>query len=183
MPRTLSQKTTELLTDLAPFLASDLLVQGVVSAYANEIDRIESTAEALAGIMFPAEAQDLPILGSRYVVAILSMWETLLDLPVAPADVALADRRSKVLAHIRKRNSGAGSDWVSILTTAVGSIVWTYREGPGDYQVTLTIPFGGTYSAAQVGRLARVITPAHLQILVGYTTGFVIGVSHIGDPL
>lgn len=161
------------------------MTQAVINAQANELQRIEDAAVAVTTAMFPTRSTDVPLLNGSWTAPILSMWETLLNLPVNPSGVSLADRRSKVQAHIQKRNSGAGSDWVAVLTEGLGPVAWTHQEGPGPYQVTILIPYvAGSYSAGQVAALARAITPAHLDLSVGYAEGFLVGISLVGlEPL
>lgn len=184
MPRVLSQKALDMLADLPPYLQNDGMVQGVVAAQAGEYQRIESAATAILNGIFPAQANDVPILGV-WTARLLSMWETLLNLPVNPAGVTLADRQAKVQAHIQARNSGAGSDWIATLSQAIGTSAWTHLEGPAAYTVTITLPgVSGTYSAGQVAQIARQITPAHLDVIVAFAGGFIVGVSLIGiQPL
>lgn len=183
-PRILTDKAVEMLADMTPFMREDPFVQAVVAAQAAEYERLDDAARTMLGALFPAQADDVLLIGT-WPAPLLSMWEDLLLLPVAPAGVTLADRRAKVLAHIQGRNSAAGSDWIATLSRALGTDAWTHLEGPGDYQVTITVPSAaGSYSAGQIGQIARKITPAHLDIIVGYGSGFLVGISQIGiEPL
>lgn len=183
-PRVLSDKAQTLLADLPPFLREDGMVQGVVQAQAGELQRIEDAATAILGAIFPAEAQDL-VVQTRWTARMLSMWESMVNLPVAPVGVVTTERQAKVLAHIQGRNSGAGSDWIRTLSQAIGSTAWTHQEGPGAYTVTITVPAStGSYLLGQIGAIARLITPAHLDIIVSGGAGFIVGVSRVGiEPL
>lgn len=166
---------------MPPYWYGDPTARAVVQAYANEAQRIEDTAAAIRDAMFPSQAADVPVLSGSAKASILSMWEMLLDLPVNPPGVTTVERRSKVLARVQRRNSGAGSDWIASLTQSLGTLSWSHQEGPGNYQVTIHIPYGsGTFNAGQVLALARLITPAHIDITVGYSEGFLVGISMVG---
>lgn len=180
-PLTLTPRAQELLDDMPPYWHADPTARAVIQAFASEAQRIEETAAAIRDAVFPSQAADTPVLNGSATVAILSMWEMLLDLPMNPAGVTTAERRSKVLARIQKRNSGAGSDWIAALTASLGTLSWTHTEGPGSYQVTIRIPYGtGSFTAGQVLALARLITPAHIDVTVGYDEGFLVGISAVG---
>lgn len=155
----------------------------VINSEANEFQRLWDAGQALLDSVFPTEADDVPIL-VVWTGRLLSMWETMLGLPVAPPGITLADRRAKVQAHIQARNSAAGTDWIAVLSAALGTTAWTHLEGPADYTVTITIPpGGGSYNLGQITAIARKITPAHLDVIVTSGTGFVVGVSDVGDVL
>lgn len=182
--RYVSAKALELLELMPPYLTDDTLVVAIECAYGSEYQRIEDAQAAVRDAAFPTHTDDIRLpTGTRVWLA--SMWESLLRLPVSPVGVTIAERRAKITAHIRKRNSGHGSDWVATLSEALGTTPWSYQEGPGDYQVTIHIPHAaGTYSADQVLVLAREITPAHIDVLPAYSEGFLIGISLIGvEPL
>jgi hypothetical protein len=175
----------DLLPDLPLYLQRDPLVQRVMTAYGWELGRIDYYARAVLAGFLGSEMSDVPVL-DRYLAPVMAMWEKLLGLPVQPAGATTAERRAKVLAYIQKRNSGSGSDWVTLLQLALGATV-VYEEGPGDYQVTFTLPIGSPYTLTQVQALARDITPAHLTFdTIDPAPGdarLKIGISKIGDTL
>jgi uncharacterized protein YmfQ (DUF2313 family) len=185
MPVTLSDKARTMLADMPPYEADEPFVQAVIAAYANEFERIEDAAVAIQNALFPARAADVALPEIGVIARIMSMWESFLGLPVAPAGVSVTERRNKINAHIRKRHSAEGADWVANLTEAIGATPWTYQEGPGDYVVTLHIPFDSTsYSASQMMALAREMTPAHLDVVPVFNEGFLVGISLVGvEPL
>lgn len=165
-----------MLADLSPDLGDAPEVQQVVDCLARELQRLEDRAGSVRDELFPAQAQD-DWKG-------LSMWESLLGLPVNLPGATLTQRRQLVLAAIRQRGESSGAQWVDLISTALGTTNWVHQEGPGAYTVTITIPYspGGLYGG-QVVQLARRVTPAHLQVNSGFTGGFVIGVSNIGDVI
>lgn len=175
-----------MLDDMPPYYRDDPMTQAVIVAYANEYDRIEAAVRQVQAAGFPTQSADVTLVVGAATARLLSMWETLLNLPVAPAGVPLADRQAKVVAHIRKRKSGRGADWAATITEALGgSTSWTYTEGPGAYQVTVNLPYvAGSYTAGQVQALVSAISPAHLDMIVRYGQGFLVGINFVGiDPL
>lgn len=173
--RTLTATAERLLDDLPPYLRSDPHAQGYTLAFANEADRAWAMLNSLATKFLPHSADD--------EFRTLGMWERLLGLPVEPVGISEDDRSTKVVAFFRSRKAASGAKWLELLTTALGSGDWTHQEGPGDYEVTITIPFAsGGYSAVAVESLLRKITPAHLVVNAQYAEGFIIGDSP-GDPL
>jgi hypothetical protein len=177
LPSVLAPKALEMLDDLPPYYQRDPHVQAYVHAVAIELQRLEDGMDSMRYGLFAQYAND-----ER---GTLALWEMLLGLPVRPEGISEADRKDKVLATLRGRSAGSAARWVETLTGALGATQWTHEEGPAPYQVTLRIPpEAGTYTAAQVVRIARAITPAHLDIVVAYGTGFLIGISAIGqEPL
>lgn len=177
MPDVISEHGQKLLRDLPPYLDSDPWVQTIVDVCAREWKRIEDTIERGREKSRPYNADD--------EFGFLSMWETLLDLPVQPAGATVAQRRAKVVASLSTRKSGSGADWIARLSEALGGMPWTHQEGPSPYQVTIFLPVEtGTYTAEQVSRLARKITPAHLDISLSFGVGFIVESSFIGiQPL
>jgi uncharacterized protein YmfQ (DUF2313 family) len=177
-------KADDMLAMMPPYLTSDPLVIAIMQAFGGEYQRIEDAQSAVSDAAFPSQAND-ELLPTGAMVTLAQMWETLLGLPVNPVGVTILERRAKICAQIQTRTAGSGSDWVATLTAALGATPWSYEEGPGDYQVTIFIPHDvGSYSAEQLLILARKITPAHIDIVPAYDTGFLIGISDIGiEPL
>ncbi len=174
MPATLAAKTAALLEDLPPYLAGDAAAQSFTDAIARELQRIEDVALALAHEHFPQYSTD--------VYGLLGLWEAFLGLPVKPPGIDISQRRDKVLGHLRKRKTAAGSDWSAALAQSMGNTPYTYEEGPNPSTVLIRYPYDPTsYNTAQVAALARQITPAHLSIEATYNEGFIIGVSLIGS--
>jgi hypothetical protein len=159
--------------DLPPLYDNDETVAAILQAMGNEFQRIEDAANVIRRGMFPQSADD--------TYGLLSLWETLLGLPVAAAGVGVAARQANVLARLRGRGSGAGADWVATLTSLIGT-GWNYQEGPGDYVVTIYLPFAaGGDASIRAQNLARAITPAHLDIAVVFDEGFLVGEGRIGE--
>ena len=176
MPRTISEAGQELLDDLPPYLSEDGVVQGVIDALAREQKRISDTADGIRRTAFPSQADDS--------FNMLSLWETILGLPVKPQGTPDDQRRSKVLATLQGRDVGTGKGWTAAVAQAVGTNWQQAENTPGPYQLTVTLPFpAGSYEGQQAGRLIRTITPAHIDLLVSYGTGFIVGVSLVGQDV
>lgn len=173
----LPQKAQDILADMPPWYAEDEITVGIITAGALELQRIQTFMETIREQMHPQNADD--------TYGLLGLWENLFGLPVQPAGVSLTDRRSIVLAHLQKRASGAGADWEAAITQALNTNSWTYSEGPGDYQITVRFPYAsGGYTSTQARVLIQEITSAHLQLIVGYSQGWLVGISLVGiDPL
>jgi uncharacterized protein YmfQ (DUF2313 family) len=170
------ERTEQMLDDLMPELADSDDVRQVVRLSGLELARLEAEARGLSESVLPTQASD------EYRT--LQMWEKLLGLPVAPAGATEEQRRSLVLASVRKLHSSSGADWVDAITQALGTSTWTHEEGPADYQITIRTPYAaGGLVPGQVAVLARRLTPAHLTVATGFTTGFLVGISTVGDVL
>ena len=167
----LSERATEMLAMLPPYLEDEPYVRQVINVEARELERIEATANLIREKMMPTKADD--------TFDLLAIWEQTLGLPVKPAGQSVEARRGKVLVAFRK--IGSGADWMAALSEAVGSDAWTHTEGPAAYTVILEQPHAvGSYEAAMVESIARRITPAHIQLAVTDTDGFIVGVSIVG---
>jgi uncharacterized protein YmfQ (DUF2313 family) len=170
------ERTEQMLGDLMPELADSDDVRQVVRLSGLELERLEGEARGLSESVLPTRASD------EYRT--LPMWETLLGLPVEPAGATVEQRRALVTASVQKLRAGSGADWVAAITQALGTTTWDHEEGPADYQITIRTPYEpGGLVPGQVAVMARRVTPAHLTIATGFTTGFLVGVSDIGDVL
>lgn len=176
MPRTISETGQALLDDLPPYLSDDGTVQGVIDALAREQQRITDAADAVRRTAFPSQADDS--------YNMLSLWETLLGLPVKPPGVPDDQRRSKVLATLQGRDVGTGVGWTRAVEQAVGTNWQQAENTPGSYQLTVTLPYAaGSYEGRQAANIIRAITPAHIDLLISYGTGFLIGISLVGQDV
>jgi uncharacterized protein YmfQ (DUF2313 family) len=169
-------KLEAMLGDLQPELTEDPIITSTLRALASELQRIDDAADQIRRGFFPGWTNDS--------YRLLSLWEQFFGLPVAASAMTLEQRREFVEAHFRKRLAGAGYDWENALTKAMGTTHYVYHEGPAPYFVNITYPFAsGAPNSAIVQGLAREITPAHLALGIGYTQGFLVGISLIGDLL
>jgi hypothetical protein len=117
MARSLSDTALRLLDDLPPFEQSSKDIQGVLDVSARELDRLDAAVVSVRDNFFPQSADML-----------LPIYEQILGLPVAPAWKSTAQRKSSVMAFLRKlRSSGSAVDWVENLTALIGT-GWTWDE-------------------------------------------------------
>ncbi|MET0604185.1 MAG: putative phage tail protein [Baekduia sp.] len=115
MPATLT--TEKLLEMLPPFVAASKDVQATVAALSNELDRINEAKDAVRRQATPQTADSL-----------LSGWESVLGIPVAPAGQTIEQRRETVVGYMQRLKSIAtGPEWVAALTRLIGT-QWTYEE-------------------------------------------------------
>jgi uncharacterized protein YmfQ (DUF2313 family) len=160
---------------MPPYYAEDESVHAVMIGLGNELDRVQAAGEAVRNAAFPQMADDTH--------GLLRMWERLVGLPEAPTGISVAARQQKVVASLRMRKTGAGKDWVALMSAALGTDLWTYDESD-PYEIHVFIPFAsGTYSATQVAQIARAITPAAWKVIVNYEPNFIVGVNEVGDEL
>lgn len=171
-----TEKLEAMLGDLQPELLEDPAVIATLRAVAIELQRLDNAADGVRRGFWPLWSDD--------TYGVLGLFEQLFELPVEPVGLTLEQRRALIVAHFQKRLAGAGSDWELALTQAMGSTEFTYIEGPAPYTITIRYAFAnGAPNSAQVQKLARQMTPAHLQLVAGYSQGWLVGISLIGDPL
>lgn len=169
-----SDKGTEMLADLPPYLADDPYARALVDAVAREVQRIDDYVAEVSEYLRPHAAT-----GDW-----LSLWERVMGLPVAP-DASEATRRTVLVAAIRRRTAGAGEGWGDLLTALIGSGGWSVTENyPSAYEVEISVPIDQTtYRAGAIQDFLRVSVPAHLDWTVDWTVGdFRVG-SEVGDIL
>lgn len=164
-----------LLADLPHYYRGDRDAERFLIAVGNELERIEAFLDAFRFGYFPQNADD--------TYGLLGLWEASLGLPVMPPDATVLARRNQVMVALRKRKSGPSAKWMDNVTTALGSDQWTYAENtPDPYQLTITLPDApGSYNVSLVRSLLRQITPAHLEMVTGYRTGFAVDVSTVDE--
>lgn len=163
-----------MLATIPSYYDGNSFVEGFLDALGRELQRIEDRYNAIRTGLFPQTADD--------TYKLLSLWELLLNLPVAPLGVTVTVRRNLVLASLNGRSLSSGAAWVATLNQAMGGTPWTYQEGPGSYQVTIYFPFSSTsFNSVQVQQLARGLTPAHIDLAAAYNEGFIVGEGRVGE--
>lgn len=166
--------TQRMIDNMPPFYRGESFIEGYLDAVGRELQRIEDRATQIQQGMFPQNTDD--------AYKLLSLWELLLGLPVAAAGATLLQRRNLVVSTLAARSQASGAAWVASVGQAMGGTPWTYQEGPGDYTVTIYIPFSSTsFNSVQVQNLVRKITPAHLVLSVVYNQGFIVGEGIVGE--
>ena len=159
---------------LAVDLRRSSVVERLELALANELERIDDFLMELLHTSFPQNATDAN--------GTLSIWEMTMGLPVQPEGMSEQDRRDALLARLVARNADEGQDWTNAATLIIGPD-WSYRENyPGPDQLTVLIPFApGTPEADRIEVMLRDITPAHLELIVTFSGGFIVGESEVGE--
>jgi uncharacterized protein YmfQ (DUF2313 family) len=166
--------TQRMIETMPPYYRGESFIEGFMDAVGRELQRVEDRAAAIQQGMFPQNTDD--------VYRLLSMWELLLGLPVAPPGVALTTRRNLVTATLASRSQSSGAAWVASVNQAMGGTPWTYQEGPAASTITIYISFSpSSFNSVQVQQLVRNITPAHLDLAVAYNQGFVVGEGRVGE--
>ena len=163
----LSPTAVRMMETLPSYYWGEPLVERIMQAWANEVDRADAQLDAIMNGLVPTLATDE--LGLR------AIWEAQLGLPVAPTDASGTQRTAKIAALLHAIGSaGSAADYIELITTAINSGGWQLlRDSPGDFQDTLVIPFDpGSYNAGQIVQIARRLHPAHRQLFVTYEAGF-----------
>lgn len=165
------------LETLPPVLHNDPDIRAIVYVQAREAQRMEDTLDDLIAQFFPQHATELG----------LAWWEALVRTTRAPLGATVADRRATVIALLQKMNSSpAGTDWVANISLLAGA-GWVYEEhipgngsSPPENTVRITLPFPPTstlYALTEV--LIGEVTPAHLDVILAYTGGFILDASQL----
>lgn len=173
----MSERGRRMLDSLWPPEVGDPAVVALVRADADELDAIEGLADTARLQAWPHMADD------QY--GLLALHERLLNIPIQPSGVPLATRQATAKSAIQSRRVGTARQWVKRMDALMRGNPWRFqRNHPGRGQLTITIPYGeGSYSASQVRKFAERVTPAHLEIIVRYESGWIAGVSRVGDPV
>ena len=173
----LSERGIRMLETLAPFEAEDPAVIAVMRAGADELDLIEQAMLTVRDQAWAHKADDTH--------GLLAVHERTLRLPVAPPGASIAQRQTVIKARMQSRRSGWKADWVKAMDALLGAGQWSCLENnPLGNQLKITIPFAlGGYTATQAEQLARERTPAHVQIVMAYVQGFIVGVSTVGSAI
>ena len=166
MARTLSDTTIELLDGLNPLFIGDPDIQGTLAACDGELALVEGKMN---------DVQEGITGAGKY----LESWEKLFGLANVGTD---AERISAVESSFRQiGSSSSGGAWELRLSEIAPSS--SYEEDLIlDYTIRVSIPYSsGGVKAGQTERLLRQLTPAHLDIIVSYDVGFIVGESNLGE--
>lgn len=172
--RILSPLAQLCLSHLPSYYENDPFTQAVINAVARELERFEAARASIERGFFPVFASN--------AYRMLGIWELIYGLPIEP-NASDAQRTAALLAKIQGRRSASGSDWVANVTAALGTSNWTHQEDfPSAGFLTVTIPFSTTsYSAGLARTFIQETAPAHLELIVNYDAGFIVGVSEVGE--
>lgn len=161
---------------LPPVLRDDPSYQAVIYALAKEIDRLESFIEQVRAQFNPNTAD-----------VMLKAWEVMTGVTVEPSGQTVAERRSTVVAMLRKRvASPTGLSWEDNVTALVGP-GWSYQEHvegdgttPPAGTIRVILPFPPTSDRyALTERMLRQITRAGKDLQLQYSGGFVLDESQL----
>jgi uncharacterized protein DUF2313 len=177
MPLEVSDAGEALFALMPHYYREDPAAQAIIDPVARELKRLEEFLKLVQNQWYPQNAAD--------DYGQLGLREEQLGIPVEPQSLSVEQRRQIVAAYEQARLSGSGEDWIILLTMALGATIWEHDENdPGDYDLRLTIPYEELgFSAGQVEALADVVTPAHLNIALTYSEGFIVGINRLGDSM
>lgn len=148
------------------------IILRVVQARANEIDRMDAMIDTIKLGMIPGAGDD--------TLRLLSVWEAILGLPVAPATATVALRQIAVQAALKRLNAVTAADVLELLTAQLGASFSIDRDTPALLQDTLNLDYASnSYQAAIVRQIVGAIWPAHRQLLFHYAGGFLLDSSQL----
>lgn len=168
----LSETVRRMLATLPAYYDSESIVERIMQARANEVDRFDTLIDAISTQVQPGQATD--------ELGLLGMWEFVLGLPIRPPDATVAQRQSKADAALRRLDAGSSEQAMEVLEAAIGGSFVVLRDTPDPLRDTLEIPYdAGSYNAAQVEAIAQRIWPAHRELLMRYSEGFILDVARL----
>lgn len=112
----------------------------------------------------------------------LREWEAILGAPISPAGQTLTERRSTVLAYLQRlRGTPYRLTWNQKVAMLIGSVYTLEEHDPADpaspaaHVIRVKTPYApGSAYYAQLFQALRDITPAHLEIQLVFTGGFLL---------
>lgn len=170
----LTSRAEKMLATLPHYYRGEPLVERVMQAKANEVDRLDALIDKLMIELQPGSATD--------DLGLLGIWEAHFDLPIRPTDATLGQRQAKVVGALRSLGVTAASDSLDLLAAAIGGSFTIERDTPGLLQDTLEVPFdSASYNAGAVALLARRMWPAHRQLFISYAGGFLFDTTPLDE--
>lgn len=146
------------------------IVERVLQARANEIDRMDARIDELKLGLIPGAGDDS--------LRLLSLWEAILALPVNPAGASVPQRQAAVRAGLLRMNAITAADVLVLLEAQLAGGFSITRDAPALLEDTITIHYAeGSYTAATVIRIVQRVWPAHRLLHVRYDTGFLWGIA------
>jgi hypothetical protein len=168
----LTDTAQRMLETLPTYYWENPIIQRILQARANEIDRMDATVDLLKQGLVPTTADD--------ELGLLSIWEIILDLPVAPPDATVAQRQAAVKAGFKRLSANTAADVLSLLQTQGGTGFAIARDTPALLEDTITIHYAeDTFQAAMILSLAQRAWPAHRLLVVAYDAGFAFDLSEL----
>lgn len=171
----LTATAQRMFSTLPIYYSGEPLLERIIQAWANEIDRIDARLDAIKNGLVPVLATD--------DLGLLALWEIQVGLPPNPPDATVSQRVAKIAAVLQALDAGSAAGYIATISAAIDSGAWVLlRDTPGSFQDTLQIPFDpGSYNATQVEAIARRMHPAHRQLFMRYTAGFLLDESRLDE--
>jgi uncharacterized protein YmfQ (DUF2313 family) len=173
-----------LLTDTARRMASTLpayyegepLLDRMLQARANEIDRLDAIVDQLAHDLIPVQATD--------ALGLLGAWERHLELPAGDA-LSEAQRQDRVAAALQSLDAASGTSVMASISTLLDGAPFTiYRDQPAPLWDTLEFSYDPAgVSVDELEAFAERLWPAHRKLVMRFQQGWIVGVSRPGDAI
>lgn len=165
----LSPTAGRMLDSLPDYYWGNDVVERILQAWADAIDRLDAMLDTLKEGLVPTTATD--------DLKLLSIWEQILRLPVRPS-ASVRQRQMAVKAALGRLNATTAADVNLMLTLQAGGGFSIARDDPGLLQDTITIHYSETsFAGAMIKRLAQDAWPAHRELLYTFDSGFILDVS------
>ncbi len=177
-----------------PLIQSDPVLEGAWQKFSLSFVATADGTRNFGSYQSSAGAADWYFAGAKLIERVpppdfLSIHERMLDLDVAPPEFTAGERKARILAYrLKSLIAGSGLASEEAASIILGA-TWEYEEfhpdipgSPDPNVLRFTIPFAdGSVRAAAVETFLREVMPAHVDIIVTYGEGFIIGVSQLGE--
>ena len=174
MGRVLTDEAEERLRELPGWAQNAPEHKAIALVTANESARMRESAQRVRDGLIPIHANELT----------LPFWETLLRLPVNPAEQSIEQRRGRVLSQLLATPPDpAGTTWQQRITALLGPS-WSYveEEGPGAEQQRIRVKVAAKPGSVSFQFARRVIErerPAAWVVIVESEEGFTLDQSQL----
>lgn len=129
-------------------------VERMMRAFAAEFDRLHARIDQVQIGMIPGQSDDS--------LGFLSMWETMLGLPVRPSGVTLERRQAAIKARFRALDAVTAERVLAIAAEVAGGAVLVDRDAGGAFVDEVTVPAASSsYEGGQAAQIIRRMWPAH----------------------
>lgn len=178
MPPVVLSPSARLLFALLPSSYGDIddpdpIVARWLESQAVEINRQRALLQAIRATSIPAVADD--------TVGALSRWEFALRLPINAPGATLDQRRTAVCGALQSRSIIGGAGFTAALRAyASPNHLNITTNAPSPLQVSIVVDEDDA-DLESIRQFAERIAPANLEILMGFTGGWIVGVSRVGD--
>lgn len=169
----LSPTAQRMLETLPVYYWGNPWVERILQGWADEIDKVDALLDSIKDGFVPTLADDS--------LGMLSIWEIIMRVPVAPAGVTIDQRHATLRGAFLRLSAATAADVLALLE-AQGVGFSITRDDPGALQDTLHISAPeGSYGAELLRSVAEAAWPDHRELVVAYAGGFTLDLSELDD--